>query len=62
MHNCLKFVQVMAVAALVVIVPSMALAQGDTGRFSGTVLDQSGASVPGFSACQDAIPDRQITQ
>ena len=45
MQTILKAVRRLAVAALFIALPATAMAQGD-GRFSGTVLDQTGAFVP----------------
>jgi len=45
MQNTLKALRGLTLAAIVLALPAAAMAQGD-GRFSGTVLDQTGAFVP----------------
>ena len=44
--NLFKAIRALALVAAVLTVPAIALAQTD-GRFTGTVLDSSGAAVPG---------------
>ena len=46
MKQMKQWVSRLAVLAVILAVPALALAQGD-GRFTGTVLDPSGATVPG---------------
>src|SRR5262245_37992187 len=46
MKHMLRRGQALAVAMALVLVPALAFAQGD-GRFTGTVLDQTGAFVAG---------------
>src|SRR5215467_1963847 len=46
MQNLLRFIRKLTLFVLVLAIPAIALAQGDA-RFSGTVLDQTGAFVPG---------------
>ena len=46
MRNLFRSVRRLALAAVLVTLPAPAMAQGDA-RFSGTVLDQTGAFVPG---------------
>ena len=43
----MTFLKWVAVALLTVALPMSAAAQSDSGRISGTVLDQTGAFVPG---------------
>ena len=46
MQNAFKRLRALLVVGLVGMMPALALAQGDA-RFAGTVLDQTGAFVPG---------------
>ena len=58
MQNTLKALRGLTLAAIILALPTRALAQNE-GRFTGTVLDSSGAFVPGATVVGQEPEDRR---